>query len=186
MSIRLVAALFCFSTVPAVAQDGSVWDGPYAGLTYSSGTGFQDYGGSPTYDLEGDGFGLIAGYNYATGPWVIGGELAFSRTDIAELPSGEDYKFTSLLDLKARAGYATGSLLVYGTIGGSFTNWQEGTGFGGYDGNGFLYGVGMDYLVSPQFFVGADYIVRDVSSDWPGGTFDADVDTFSVRAGMNF
>lgn len=79
-----------------------------------------------------------------------------------------------------------GEALIYGTIGATLTEWQEGPGNGGYDGNGFLYGVGVDYLVSPQFFIGAEYLVRDVESDWTGGTFDADLDTLTLRAGMKF
>lgn len=172
----------------ATAQDAGQWSGFYAGGTYSSGTAFQEYEPSNTYDLEGNGLGLFLGYNYATGPWVLGGELAYSKVKMGELPPDTDYTFTSFLDLKARAGYATGNALFYGTLGGTFTEWQEGAGDGGYDGDGLLYGVGVDYHVSPQVLIGAEYIRRDVESEWntAGETFDADPSTFTLRVGMTF
>lgn len=179
----------CVTTATVQAQDASQWAGAYGGLTYSSGDALQVYDSGPAiFNLEGDGPGLILGYNYATGPWVFGGELAYSEVEIGDLPV-QDYTFTSFLDLKARAGYAMNNVLVYGTVGATFTQWQEGVGSGGNDGNGFLYGVGVDYLVSPRFFVGAEYIVRDVTSDWnnnPGDYFDADVNTLTLRVGLKF
>lgn len=188
---------FSFSTVALMvglgvgagsAQDAAQWAGFYAGLTFSTGTADQTYDSGPSYDLEGDGFGGIAGYNYANGPWVFGGEVAYSRVEIGELPPNTDYTFTSFLDLKARAGYAMGNALFYGTIGGTFTQWQEGSGNGGFDGDGLLYGVGVDFLVSPRLFVGAEYLRRDVTSDWTaaGDTFDADPSTFSLRTAFRF
>jgi len=183
-----IAALLLVFPVTATAQDASQWAGAYGGLTYSTGTGHRVYDFGPTsFDLEGVGPGIILGYNIATGPWVLGGELAYSAADIGELVD-EDYTFTSFLDLKARAGYAMDNVLFYGTVGATFTEWQEDAGFGGHEGNGFLYGVGVDYLVSTNFFIGAEYLVRDVTSDWnnSGGTFDADVNTFTLRVGMTF
>lgn len=182
------AAGFFLLPVASHAQDASAWAGTYGGLSYTTGDAFQDYDSGSTYDLDGSGLGLMVGYNYATGPWVIGAELAYNAAKISEPSPNEDYTFTSFLDLKARAGYAMNNVLFYGTLGATFTEWQEGSGNGGFDGNGFVYGVGLDYLVSSKFFVGAEYLARDVESDWNdgGSTFDADMDTFTLRAGMKF
>ena len=101
---------------------------------------------------------------------------------------GLPFYFESFVDLKARAGYAMQNVLVYGTIGSTITKWNEGF-VGGYAGNGVLYGVGVDYLVSPRFFVGAEYLVRDVKSEWndaPVEYFDADVNTLTLRLGLKF
>ncbi|MFN6924835.1 MAG: outer membrane protein [Tabrizicola sp.] len=170
------------------AQDASQWSGVYGAATYSRGTGFQEYAPDNTYDLEGNGPGLVLGYNQASGPWVFGGELSYSKVDLGELPPGDDYTFSSFLDLKARAGYAVGNALIYGALGATFTQWQEGEGNGGFDGSGVLYGLGVDYLVSPQVFIGAEYLRRNVTSDWntTGDTFDADANTLSLRVGMKF
>lgn len=186
-SLPSTLALICGASV-AQAQDAGQWSGLYAGLTYSDGSAFQEYSDTNTYDLEGNGAGLMLGYNYASGPWVFGGELAYSKTKIAELPPNSDYTFTSFLDLKARAGYAAGDALFYGALGTTFTKWQEGEGDGGYGGDGLLYGIGLDYKVSPQVFVGAEYLRRNVTSDWntAGETFDADPSTLTLRVGMSF
>lgn len=157
-------------------------------MSYTTGEGYLTYDSGWEYDLEGTGRGVMVGYNYVTGPWVLGGELAYSAAEIGELPPDEDYIFTSFVDLKARAGYAMNNVLFYGAVGATFTKWQESVGDGGHDGSGFLYGVGVDYLVSPRFFVGAEYLVRDVTSDWTtvGDTFEADVDTITLRVGLKF
>lgn len=192
MANRILSAVAIVLTLPAAAnaQDASQWVGIYGGLSYTTGGAYQVYDPAPDYDLEGSGLGVMVGYNYATGPWVLGGELAYSAAEIGEVPPGSpDYTFTAFVDIKARAGYAMTNVLFYGTVGATFTQWQEGPGSGGNDGDGFLYGVGIDYLISPRFFVGAEYLARDVTSDWnndPADSFDADVDTITLRAGLKF
>ena len=58
------------------------WSGPYTGASFSLKTGRQDYysGGSLTvYDaMEGQHYGVFAGYNIQNGGLVYGGELAYS------------------------------------------------------------------------------------------------------------
>ena len=51
-----------------------------------------------------------------------------------------------------------------------------------------LYGVGVDYLVSPTIFLGGEYVIRDIESDWntDGDTLDADLGSLSLRLGMKF
>jgi outer membrane immunogenic protein len=181
--------VFGLVTTAANAQDAGSWAGMYGGLSYTTGNAHQVYDSGPSYDLDGQGLGLMIGYNYATGPWVIGGELAYNKAKIGETPAGiEDLTFTSFLDIKARAGYAVNQFLVYGTIGATFSVWKEEVDEGNFNGDGLSYGVGVDYLVSPRVFVGAEYLVRDVTSDWniSGGTFDADVETLTLRVGMKF
>jgi outer membrane immunogenic protein len=179
-----LAAIFGVSA--ALAQDADQWAGIYAGLSYNSGSADQSYSPSSSpFELEGDAVGVMVGYNYATGPWVIGAELAYSNLEIGQT-DGDPYNFESFLDLKGRAGYAMDKVLFYGTFGGTLTKWNEGG--SSFDGGGMLYGVGVDYLVSPQFVVGAEYLRRDVTSEYEtsGDTFDADVDTFSLRLNYKF
>ena len=43
--------------------------------------------------------------------------------------------------------------------------------------------------MSPRFFVGAEYLVRAVTSDWnnnPGDYFDAKFNTLTLRVGRKF
>ena len=167
------------------AQDAGKWTGAYGGLTFSKSSGDMIYDDGGVFDLDGQARGAVLGYNYANGAWVFGAELAYSKGRIEEV-GNTDFGFESALDLKARAGYAMGNALFYGTLGATATQWDEGgSSFGG---NGVLYGVGVDYLVSSNFFVGAEYVARNVTSDWNAGgsTLDADMNTLSFRAGIKF
>ena len=59
---------------------------------------------------------------------------------------------------------------------------------GEWDIGGINYGIGVDYVISDNFVIGAEYLFRDLSGDNPGGTNSAtiDFDTISVRAIYNF
>jgi opacity protein-like surface antigen len=94
MTLLALALMPAGLSGPALAQDAAQWAGAYAGLTYSTGDAFQTYDTVVSYDLEGDGAGLILGYNLTSGPWVYGAELAYSRPKIAELPPNTDYTFS--------------------------------------------------------------------------------------------
>jgi outer membrane immunogenic protein len=59
---------------------------------------------------------------------------------------------------------------------------------GEWDIGGINYGIGVDYAISDNFVIGAEYLIRDLSGDNPLGTNIAtiDFDTISVRAIYNF
>ena len=182
----MLAAVFCVvGAENAAAQDASQWSGAYVGLTYAKGNLDQEYDDGGLFDLEGNGPGLVLGYNHGMGPWVFGGELAYSRVEIGQT-DGDPFYFTSFLDLKARGGYAVDNLLLYATIGKTFSKWNEST--ERFSGDGLLYGVGVDYMISSHFVVGGEYVMRDIQSEWntSGDTFDADGGTLSVRASYKF
>ncbi|MFN6925363.1 MAG: hypothetical protein ACK4P8_06910 [Tabrizicola sp.] len=171
---------------PALAQDASAWAGAYGGVQLSYGDGFQDYGGGTNYDIYGDSYGLFAGYMWSTGAWAYGAELGYAKADFHEYDSGlefPEYKFNHTLDLKARAGYAMGPALIYGVLGYGFSEWEEGGPSDTYDVEGALFGAGVDYLVTDRVFLGGEVLRRGMDGDYP---FDADVTTFTLRAGMTF
>lgn len=187
-SLFLPLALIFAAPLAASAQDASAWAGAYGGVQLSYGDGFQDYGGGTTYNIYGESYGLFAGYMWTTGAWAYGAELAYANASFHEYDGPDeypDYQFNHTLDLKARAGYAMGPALVYGTLGYGFSEWEEGGTDPGdlYDVDGVLVGVGVDYLVTDQIFLGAEVLRRGMDSDYP---FDADLTTFTLRAGMTF
>ena len=59
---------------------------------------------------------------------------------------------------------------------------------GEWDIGGINYGIGVDYAISDNFVIGAEYLIRDLSGDNPGGTniTTIDFDTISVRAIYKF
>ncbi len=122
-------------------------------------------------------YGAFAGYNIQRGSLVFGGEAAYLAGGVYDIDE-ENYYFSDFVDLKARVGFA----------GGSMGAWEDG-GAGHYSVTGFNYGAGVDLLVTDRFFAGAEYIVREFSDDLvdqPNWTFSASVQTIQVRAGMKF
>lgn len=188
----VLLALACLP-MTAQAQDASIWAGFNAGLQASIGDGSQEYSSGP-YDLEGNGYGLFAGYLWATGSWAYGVELAYAKAEFYEVDvdTGRKYKecdFNDTLDLKARAGYAIDQALVYGVLGYGFSEWDQCAGplSGLYDVEGVIVGAGVDYRLSDRFFVGGEILhrVMDLTID-PSTSFDADLTTVTLRAGIRF
>lgn len=177
------------------------WSGPYAGVLASMGSGqltdhsFDgevDYGN--TYDIDGNMYGAFAGYNVQRGNMVFGLEGAYSVGSIGFENYGEGTwgaEFTSFIDLKARVGFAAGSALIYGFAGATASElhyFYKGDDY--FSPSGWNYGAGIDMFVTNRFFVGADYIVRELSDDLAAfgedWTMDATVNAVEVRIGMQF
>lgn len=90
MRILLSAAAAAFIlTLPgsSQAQDASAWGGYNIGVQFSTGNGFQDYGGT-TYDLEGESYGIFVGYMIANGAWAYGAELSYADSEFYEIDAG--------------------------------------------------------------------------------------------------
>ena len=171
------------------------WNGPYAGGaigTLSADAEFELAAVPEVSFSDSSSFGGFAGFQVQTGMLVYGGEAAFSIAPSAELQEGEELQ--SFTDIKGRLGYSFGEVLAYGVAGVSFATYNEtGTDMGidfddDFNGTGLNFGAGVDYKVTDNIFVGAEYLVRRTTGDYPNddAEFDLDVDTFSVRVGFNF
>lgn len=161
-----------------VAPAAPSWGGFYAGLSAGKASGDHTYTDDGQYDLDGTVFGAFIGYKYDMQPFVLGMELAAVKGPIEE-PEPE-YNFGHVVDLKASAGYSFGKLLVSGIVGYSTAKWDEnGT---SSTADGMSYGLGADYLITDNFFVGAEYLKRNLDTD----AFDGDVDTLQARIGYKF
>ena len=179
------------TTVPA-ARD---WSGFYLGSTYGIRSGGDmDYvtagGGTISYSsLEpGKSLGVFAGYNIQRNNLVFGGELAYSRVNTPGFgPVGFPTEtFNYFADGKVRIGLATGNALVYGFAG--YTGSEFTNSAGSWTVSGANYGIGVDVMVNDRFFVGTEYIIRNLSgaTSNPGQTQDTNIRAFQIRAGLKF
>jgi outer membrane immunogenic protein len=181
--------------VPAAmpAPAGVDWSGPYAGLSYGRTSGYMDMEGFGLFDYEdGRATGGFLGYNLQRGKLVYGGELSYASVSgmvFSDTSLGGDDTVDSLLELRGRVGYSLGNALIYGAFGlakGNYTLNASGT----PTASGTSLGIGMDYLMTDQIFVGLDYTRRtmDGANDDPTNpfNFDAPVDSVSLRVGLSF
>ena len=170
---------------------GADWGGFYAGATYGIGIG-----GDMEYDpgfiygsLEpGSSYGAFAGYNIQRNNLVYGGEIAYSRVDVPGFGASgfPDENFDYFIDGKARVGYAMNNVLVYGFAGYSWSNFLGFT--NSWEVSGLNYGVGADVMFGENLFVGAEFIVRNLSGETnnPGQIHTTNIQAAQLRAGWKF
>lgn len=169
------------------------FDGAYAGVEYASASSSGEFafslvvGGTvPSGDVSFDdarGWGAYGGYNLSRGNFVYGAELRFQNFDDFTFAALE---FENALDLRARAGFASGPVLFYGAAG-----WSTLSTINGADEedsiDGWNFGGGIEYQITDWANVGLDYTRRVLDGKFsPDADFDGDVDTISFRAGYNF
>ncbi len=215
----------CGSSLAADASDAwsHDWSGFYlganAGLAQSGGTASGAYDWSPS-NIEGaslgtngsDGgslsVGVLAGYNWQSG-WLLAGLeadinylgseqsaenlLFFIDDSNSRLSASADWYGT----LRARLGFASDRLMIYGTGGlamgqtelsGSFVNVVTGTMWGsGSDSKiqlGWAAGAGMEFAIDDRWSAGAEYLHVDLGSLQVG--YQDVVPGFSGRASGDF
>ena len=157
------------------------WSGIYGGLSYSGTRGrLKDPAKVSTDFNKGSAPGAFVGYNFQNGGLVYGGELAYFGFSSSDLKGDSTTKVKNALDAKARLGYAFGRALVFGTVGYSTAHIDLAGNSQSF--NGVSYGVGADYLVTDNIFLGAEYTKRNLSKN----SYDADPSTFGIRVGYKF
>lgn len=175
-------------------QPGTDWSGLYIGGSYgrTSDSDAQSQGGAVRAGIDyGDsGPGIFAGYNLQRDALVYGAELALVP-GTADDPGSHFGTRNHRIDLKGRIGYVLGKALVYGVIGWSGATTVESPGNVDIPTEGLSYGIGVDYQATGRFFLGLEYLQRDLDGDYarsgfPGWTFDSTSRSVSLRAGLRF
>ncbi|MGH1454820.1 MAG: outer membrane protein [Paracoccaceae bacterium] len=153
-----------------VATTGD-WTGGYIG-------GELGYGDASIGGANGDGVvgGVIAGYDYDFGNWVVGAGIDYDFGDINMGGTSID----NIARLKLRAGYDTGPGLIYLTAGGA----QAYTSNLGDD-TGYFAGVGYEHMLNDKFSVGGEVLYHEFE-DFNGSGTDLDGTTLQVRAAYRF
>ncbi len=161
--------------VVAPAAAAADWSGFYAGGMVSFDSAglvqlFDTNNGSPGASSpmnDNTSFGGFAGYNFQRGAFVFGGEFAVSSGGLTATVNPL-IRYEEVFDLKARAGYSFGSAMVYGVVGGSYSNLQWSQVFN-VPSTGLTYGAGVEYMIGQQIFIGAEYLVRDLTGERDDG-----------------
>jgi outer membrane immunogenic protein len=182
---------------PAMAQDAaaSPFAGPYAGVHLGIGqveslhTDRDDYWTNSKDGVTkdtGKQLGIQAGYDMLFGDALVGvmGEATLGKMDsYSEISSGGSdipqiyeigTRVTRLGSVRAKAGFASGSLAAYGTVGFAFSNAKQrfvetycddcGVFAGKGDRSGIVYGMGFDYAVGNRMTLGLAYSTYDFGS----------------------
>lgn len=166
---------------PAPAPVTSPWNGFYAGASFGWNTG-EEFVPAPPTTFNGLTYGGFAGYNFVMDSgFMVGGELAATRVNREY--STSTVNNAMVFDAKLRAGFAADRALIYASGGYSMVNYDT----GGFQGQGWNAGAGVDYLVTDSMFVGAEYIYRDIddSQNTPPN-WETRSHTIQLRAGLKF
>ncbi|WP_170415214.1 outer membrane protein [Ruegeria atlantica] len=173
--IILAAAAATLAAGSAIAQSSGDWTGFYAGGQF----GYADIDTNVS-GASGDGTigGIILGYDYDLGDWVVGGGFDYDWTGIDLTPGIE---VEDVWRIKARAGYkVTPTGLLYG-VGGYA---KAGTNSLGSD-DGWFLGAGYEQIVAPNVSVGGEILYHEFSNFDSSG-IDVDATTVQIRAAYRF
>ncbi len=166
------------------------WSGYYLGGMYGLHSATIVNSGMINNAWNGNGnmYGAFAGYTMQKNALVYGGELAYSTGQIA-VTGGihTSLETDSMIDAKARLGYAMDDTLVYAVLGGTFATFNTGSTTANL--NMFNYGVGAEMKFDNGLFFGAEYLMRSFGGDNPGipaTTLDMTTRTIQIRVGKRF
>ncbi|MPZ56360.1 MAG: outer membrane beta-barrel protein [Rhizobiales bacterium] len=185
-------------TQPAAAPPAPLWSGLYLGLhagyasAQASGTTFDGLLG-----------GFQIGYNaQVAGNLILGVEADLSGADISRTDGGTLFGIATsattrtyaLGTARARAGFAFGQFMIYGTGGFAWAvNELKGT-LGGLSMSdarthtGYTVGAGMEWMIAPAWTARAEYLYAHFGSRtyFGGAVASGDVDANIVRFGVNY
>ena len=159
--------------VPQMAPMTGDWTGYYLGGQLGYGDVDTDAG------PEGSGFigGLVAGYDYDFGTWVLGGGLDY---DFADIDVGGAATLENVARLKIRGGYKIGNGLAYATAGVA----RAETDTLGND-TGYFVGLGYEHMITDQFALGGEALYHKFD-DFNASGIDIDATTVQLRGTFRF
>lgn len=158
---------------PAPIGTGPDWTGFYGGAEIGFGNVDTNISGSDN-DIIG---GIVGGYDYDLGQWVIGAGIDY---DFANINVGPAADLEEILRLKLRGGYKIGDGLLYAT--GGYAHADTNT-LG--DDDGYFIGAGYEHLVSSNFSIGGEVLYHEFNNFNSTAT-DIEATTFQVRGTFRF
>lgn len=182
------------TTLSSATEAQTAFDGANVGLMFSDASSSDlgvDYEYGDTYTVGGSALGGFAGYNMSFGNVVVGGEIGVHVGDytVADTPYGVGH----LIDAKIRVGIAMDDVLIYGVLGSSRGDIvsTEGSDYDYESMSGTSVGIGIEYQVNDNFFLGAELLQRkmDLPSDFESVKISqagSKLNTISIRGGFRF
>jgi outer membrane immunogenic protein len=177
----------------------AIWQGLYLGLTAGAagaGVDVDKFGKKDDLDLEDTRFAVapVIGYNFSNGPWIWGVEADFSSSGFEQkktiaglgtLQASSDW-FGSV---RLRGGYAFNQVLVYGTAGLAFADFDIKSSLGGKSSStatGFAFGLGAEYAIDQNWAARIEGIAYTFDEDikLAGATRSVDMVHSTIRAGI--
>ena len=164
-------------------------------------------GGRGTVSGSGDGFlgGIQAGYNWQTGPWVVGVELDFQGStgegNVVGIAGGNRTAFNAETPwfgtIRGRVGYAWDRMMVYATGGALYGKSEiDGnvTGVGPFSSSQSFWtwtvGGGVEWALVDRWTAKLEYLYAGTPNDVPAiprvAIIDGSSDTHILRAGLNY
>ncbi|MES0826186.1 porin family protein [Ruegeria sp. SCP11] len=171
----LASAIATLAAGSAMAQSSGDWTGFYGGgqIGYADiDTNISGVDGSGTIG------GIILGYDYDLGDWVVGGGFDYDWTGIDLAPGVE---VEDVWRIKARAGYNVIPEGLLYAVGGYA---EAGTDNLGSD-NGWFIGAGYEQIVAPNISVGGEILYHEFNNFNSTG-IDVDATTIQFRAAYRF
>jgi outer membrane immunogenic protein len=153
-SVSIAAFAAAIAGGPAVAQD---FTGFYAGLSAASHGSDLSQPGAP-FDYSGSTVspGIFAGYNWLVAPnTIVGAELSYDVYDQNFLPNFP-LETDGMLQARARLGYTMGNAMPYAALGAAWSDMNL-IGSPSQNETGWSFGLGLEYLVSTNVSVRAEY-----------------------------
>lgn len=159
--------------VAAPVAAAKTWTGFYAGGSIG---GMSQDG----FDAEDNTYGLHLGYNRDLGNYVIGAEVGYGLNKVELDDKTGDMERS--LSLKAKAGYDMGEFLPYVTAGVSQLELDGATTL---KDKAFVYGVGFDYKLSDNVFVGGE-VTQLKADDFDGSSVDLEQTNVALKVSYGF
>ena len=159
---------------PLPVTTGPDWTGFYAGAQLGYADIDTNVSGS-NGDVIG---GLVAGYDFDLGNWVVGGGLDYDFADISVANGAADVE--SVFRAKLRGGYKLGNGLLYGTGGYAMADTDT---LGSDD--GYFIGAGYEHLVTENLSVGGEVLYHEFDN-YNSTPVDVDATTVQIRGTFRF
>ncbi|WP_120502367.1 outer membrane protein [Roseovarius sp. EL26] len=174
-SFVIISSVAVLCAAPALSQE---WTGFYVGAEL----GFADVDANSANSANSAGSddgligGLLTGYDYDLGEWVVGAGFDYDFADISLGTTTVD----SVYRVKARGGYKAGDGLIYATTGYAHIDTDN----AGDDG-GYFIGGGYEHLLTDQFSVGGELIYHKIDT-FNSGPDDLDATSVQFRGSFRF